>query len=437
MSNNKIIKSGIIDTAVVEVAQAKEQVIVINEIVGNDNGNSEHDLIINGEEIAQPNIISKVTKLPLLDDINIEYTIKNLHSQLIVTVNSPSALPGIYYCGEYALKSGQRIHNIEVGSDNDKASTDIVVINTLAQIAAFAVKKAYESNPKLDNQIVAKVDMTTALPVTQYCKELSDKLINKFLVGKHNVIVHVGVLRADVDITFEFGKVLPEGVTTIHALQSYMNTKKEKTSEDETERNKEVKRLFGEFNRTYGLDIDGNYFKKKKILHVAIGEGTTEVPITDDVKFDTNFINGDNYGVGHAIKNALSDFKKKTTLRTFTRQNFSALLRDPEHKNYNKAMDCVEPYLESESEDILGLVKDELEKANNDVDIICVYGGGSILMKEYLQKKLYALGENTDVKIFYVPAEFAVKLEAVGMYEFTKGKIYKALKDMYLKGKTV
>ena len=100
--------------------------------VGNDNGNSEHDLIINGVAIAQPNVFAKVRKLPNLDEVNREYVLDNIHDNLIVTCEDPS---GIYYVGNYALKSGQKVRNIEVGIDNNKVDSDIVMVNTLAQIA--------------------------------------------------------------------------------------------------------------------------------------------------------------------------------------------------------------------------------------------------------------------------------------------------------------
>ncbi|WP_294364875.1 hypothetical protein [uncultured Clostridium sp.] len=60
---------------------------VIELKVGNDNGNSEHDLIINGVLIAAPNVFAKVRKLPNLDEINKEFVLNDIHNNLIVTCN--------------------------------------------------------------------------------------------------------------------------------------------------------------------------------------------------------------------------------------------------------------------------------------------------------------------------------------------------------------
>ena len=43
--------------------------------------------------------------------------------------------------------------------------------------------------------------------------------------------------------------------------------------------------IFEEFNKLYTQNISGDYFNNKRVLHVVIGEGTTEYPITQDIEF--------------------------------------------------------------------------------------------------------------------------------------------------------
>lgn len=382
---------------------------VIDLKVGNDNGNSEHDIVINGKQICQPNVCSKVRKLPLLDEVKHEYVADNIEDNLIVTIDSPGCEPGIYFIGKYALKSGERIKNIEVGEDNSKVDTDIVVINTLAQIAGYGVEEAFKVDPELKNDIKIKVDMTTALPVTQYDKSTAEKFEKKF-DGKHKVTVHVGTIRANVEIEFEFIKVLPEGVTAVHALQNI---------------NEEI---FKEFTEKYKVSVNKEYLKDKKILHVSIGEGTTEYPITEGIEFDPNFIKGSKNGIGHAIDKSLDEFKDKIGILNYSRQKYSEVLRDKDHKYYSIAADIIDEYIDEQAEDILHYSKKEIQRANNEVDIICVYGGGSIPMKEQLEKKFDSICEKADIKLLYIPEKYAVTLESKGMYEFTNGKIFAALK---------
>lgn len=383
--------------------------------VGNDNGNSEHDLIINGELITQPNVISKVRKLPNLDEVNKDYVIKHIASNLLVTCEDPS---GIYFIGDYALRSGEKVRNIEVGVDNNKIESDVVMVNTLAQISGYAAKEYFNLYNTLDEIINVKVDMTTSLPISYYSQKKANEFAEKFLKKTHMVTVHVGTKNVRVQIEFTFVKVIPEGVTTTFALRE---------AEDE---------LFEEYNNQENvIKINKDSFKKAKVLHMAIGEGTTEFPITNGIEFDPNFIKGTNNGIGHAIDKALEEFKGIKALPNFSRQDYSKVLRDEKHKYHILATDIVEQYIEEQAEEILHHGKTEIQRANNDVDFVCVYGGGSILMRKELEKKLQSFCERAEIKLLYIPSKYAVTLESKGLYNFTNGKIFNTLKNRYIENK--
>ncbi|MBU3173270.1 ParM/StbA family protein [Clostridium estertheticum] len=412
----------------------EKKIIEIKVEVGDDNGNSEHDIVINGESIEQPNVIAKIRKLPMFDEVNIDFVCENIHDNLISTVSSIAASPGIYYSGKYALKSGETIRNIEVGADNNKLNSDVIIINTLEQIAGFAVNYAYEKGEDLNSiEINVKADMTTALPVTQYTKKNAGLFTKKFMDSKHKVTVHVGPINVDVSINFEFVKVLPESVPTTFKLQSMVLIKKEKLNEIEIKHNQEVEEVFEELNKKGETTIDGEFFKGKKILHCGIGEGTTEYPCTNDISFDPNFIKGSNNGIGHAIDKALPEFQEDWGMLNYSRQKYSEVIRDLGHKFNESAVEIVDQYIEEQAEEILHHVKSEIQRANNEVDILAVYGGGSILMEKHLKEKLEDVCKKAKIVLFYVPAKYAVTLESKGMYQFTKGDIFKLLKEKYIK----
>nr|WP_236893752.1 ParM/StbA family protein [Clostridium botulinum]ALP68974.1 putative plasmid segregation protein ParM [Clostridium botulinum] len=385
-------------------------------IAGNDNGNNEHDIIINGELITQPNVFAKVRKLPNLDEVKKEYVIENIEKNLIVTCEDPN---GIYYIGDYALNSGQKVRNIEVGNDNNKIESDIVFVNTLAQLAAYGVSNCLKENIDFDELLQIKVDMTTGLPVSYYNVKNSKEFADKFLLKKHFITVHVGTKSVRVEIEFTFVKVIPEGVTTTFAFKEIDD------------------KIFEEYNTKHSDEkLNKNFFNNEtKIMHIAIGEGTTEYPITKGVEFDPNFILGTDNGMGYAIDRSLEEFKKAKGLAKLSRQDYSNIIKDSSHKYNELAMEIIDSYIEEEAEEILSNAKKEIQKANNDVDIVCVYGGGSILMRKYIESKLEKFCERAEIKLLYVPKEFAVKLEAQGLYNFTKGEIFKLLKNNYIKNK--
>ena len=192
-----------------EKKEKKSEEIILK--VGNDNGNNEHDIIINGNLIQQPNVYAKVRKLPNFDEVNKSYVLENISKNLIITCEEPN---GIYYIGDYAIKSGQTVRSIEVGVDNNKIESPIVKVNTLAQIAGYAIIEYAQENEIANADIIkVKVDMTTSLPVSYYSKANATKFAEEFLNKKHLVTVHIGNKDVSVQIEFDFVKTIPEGVT--------------------------------------------------------------------------------------------------------------------------------------------------------------------------------------------------------------------------------
>lgn len=394
--------------------------------VGNDNGNNEHDIIIDGKLITQPNVHAKVRKLPNLDEVKEEYVLKNIEDNLIVTCEDPS---GIYFIGNYALNSGERVRNIDVGIDNNKIESPIVLVNTIAQIAGQAVQQYLEKrdiNTISDDEILnVKVDMATALPVSYYSTKNAEEFANKFLKKSHLVSVQVANKKVRCNIKFTYVDVIPEGVTTIFYLK---DIDKDSSIFDEYNNEKD-----NENNIVHKEKLNSDFFKNAKVLHVAIGEGTTELPITKGIEFDPNFIRGLDNGIGHAIDKSLEEFKREKGLSKFSRQDYSLVLRDTSHKYHDLALEICEPYIEDEAEEILNNTKREIQRANNDIDIVVVYGGGSIFMKKYLYQELKRFCDRAEIKLLYIPAEYAVTIEAQGLYKFVNSKLFKMLKEQYSK----
>lgn len=373
-------------------------------IVGNDNGNSEHKIIIEDTLIKQPNVFTKISNLPNLDELNPEHIAKNVSDNLIVTIESDALNNGAastYFVGNYAIKSGRNLTYIEVGAVNSKLQSEVPLVNTLAQIAGYTAAKSYIESPE-KNELIVNIDMTTGLPVNQYSKQNARLFSDKF-IGKHKVTAFLGNKKITTTLNFEYVKVLPEAVPTVFYLQN---------------KNPE--------------ELKGYNFNNKKILHVSIGEGTADYPFTEDITFNPVFITGSNNGVGHAIQNVLPDFMSKKSLGKYTRQDFSKVLKDTKHKYHTDAVELIESELEDQAFSILNFVKQELSKTNNEADYILVYGGGSILMRFYLETKLKIYLQKTGVELIYVPEKLAVDIEAAGMYEFCNSNIFKSLKNTYL-----
>lgn len=397
--------------------------------VGADNGNSEQDIIINGTQLQQADVYGKVVgRLKNLEELDQEKFINELENNLVIGIGTSKYVnPGEYYIGNYTLRSGVTVRNTEVGADNNKTNSEVVYLNVIGQIAAYAVKKAYKGD-KTITDIEINVDMTTALPIAQYNKKEAERFAEKFMDGEHRLTVKTPEKDYFVNIKFNFVKVIPEGVTTTFAIaggaeeifKTYNHKVKENLSKDTKD-------------SLYLDELNTAYFAKtqRRILHISIGESTTEYPITDGLAFDPNFVQGSNNGNGHAIKKALPLFNEEFRCN-YSRQMYSDVVKNSAHKFHQDTVNYLIGALEDEAEEIYRKAVDELEKANNEVDVIMIYGGGSILMREFLEPRLEEVARRIRSKILYVDKEHAVTLESKGLYNFTNSALFKALKEKRL-----
>ena len=374
--------------------------------VANDNGNNEQDMFINDYAVRQPNVYAKSSFLPNFEESSTEGVLKDIHNNLFVTIEGSS-----YFIGSYALRSGKPCRSIEVGTDNNKVSSNIVYVNTLAHIAGEAAKVAYLSEAPIDQQIEVKVEMATSLPVSYYSKEQGKIFASKFANKAHLVTVYAGAAEISVKIMFDFVKIIPEGVTAAHAFCCH-------------------KEYFETYNKSHSDKITCEFMKTARVLHIAIGEGTTEFPVTyNGLAFDPNFIVGTNNGNGHAIDRVLIPFQKEFGLRGFTRQEYSEVLKDETHNYHETAMQFIETALEDEAYAILSEAKNVIQATHNNISVVCVYGGGSIMMRKALETSLQDFCDRARIKLLYIDAEDAVMLKAVGLNEFVHSDLFQKIKQ--------
>ncbi|HET7578042.1 MAG TPA: ParM/StbA family protein [Bacillales bacterium] len=394
--------------------------------VGNDIGNSEQDIFVDGQLIRQPNTYIRQDRIPWIDEVNDEAFISNIHEHLIVTIDSPEAPAGLYFIGESAInsKNSNSAHNMVVGIDR-KSDSNLPIVNTIGNIAGVAVQRAYQEKKNVPDSMKVTVDMATAIPYEEYKEQTGKTFEKRFTEGTHRATVHVGRKRVSVEVKFEFVKVLPEATPVIFALQK--NSKDAWRKDD----------LFVDFKKKYKLsNMDGKFFTDKDVIHVDIGEGTTEYPITRGSRVDSNFQHGSNNGVGYAIEEATPDFKQAVMQTEVPRNFFSKCLIDGDHKFHAAAMEHIHTPLQNQARAIFDNVKRQISAARNLVDVIVVYGGGSILMKDFLEPELDQLTDRLDIKLLYVPEKYAVTMNAEGLDLFVRGKIFSALKEKVLGHKT-
>lgn len=408
--------------------------------VGNDIGNSEHAIYVDGNLIRQPNVYSLIGQIPWSDDdIDVQKNVQNIYDNLVVSIVSNGIPTGLYTVGNHALKTnGENVTSLYVKGNNSKSDQLVPYINTLAAIAGCAVSTAHKQGD-LPEEIEVRVDMATALPVKQHTPANVKKMQEKFMNGNHLISVHLGVSKkVNVKIKFDYVHILQEGTPPIFALQMNSNGDWRTSTYDADSESSDNESLFGDFSDTYELGpIDGSYFDGKNILHLDGGDGTTDSPFTRGDAVDKDFCDGVNHGIGHAIDPAITDLLNLAphAFNSLSRQQFSEILKSQfsnrKHKFLNEALQAFRPHCENQVAQILTLARNQILKiGSNEIDIIAVYGGGSILMRGQLYEQLKTLADSVRIQLFYVPAKYAVTLNAEGLDFFVKSPIFAQLKKL-------
>lgn len=381
-------------------------------LVSNDNGNSEQKLAVGDEIYHQPNVYALYNNRPAEEEKPLEDVMESLLDNIVVTIDSKAVSPHArtYVVGNRALEitSGSALQNMNI-KRSKKHEEALPVINTLGFLAAIATKEQFSLNGRKLSEgetIDLDVTMTTALPATTHDDQTSNQFANKFTENYHEVKVHYNNSHSTVRIKFNLVKVLVEGVP---ALFNIFEDGDGGYRDDD---------LFDEFKEVYGHNkIDGSYFNEKRLLHIDIGDGTTELTFTQGYKFDKGKSYGEDFGLGIALEDALVTFKKEMQNYDLKvkRQDLSYYLRNKDSDFHDLAAVCMEQPLEQLAERLFEAINNRTSDLKLAFDVIVVYGGASIALKDALYKLLVNKYNPIKKEILWIPQKYAIDMNVNGM----------------------
>lgn len=383
--------------------------------IQNDNGNSEHKIVVDGILLKHPNVYTMVHTEIGEADVPLALAVENLHKNMDVRIES-GAVPGgsnRYWIGHTALDNvaGNDLYNMDV-THIQKHKEKLPVINTLGTIAVMAVKKHFKVSGDLKDKETIEItaDMITALPASVHNADTQKEFADKFLNHVHEVKVYIKHLTINVKIRFEEVKVLKEGVPAMFSLIEDGNG------------NYRDDDLFTRFKQQYKLEeMDGSYLLGKGIMHSDIGDGTTELVYTLDYIADPNRCEGEKFGIGQSIEKAASNMSTEEGFE-ITRQRFSKFLKGEGKPIFvRKAKDHLYKVVGEVADRLFDVIVKQAKTIAYDFEILCVYGGASILLDSLLYPRLVEHFEEYGIKILWVPAPYATEMNINGM------KIYSAI----------
>ncbi|MFD0769034.1 hypothetical protein ACFQZ1_09025 [Bacillus sp. CGMCC 1.60114] len=365
-----------------------------------DIGNSELKMMINGELVKQQNVNKRVFGRVKNKEGSLQHSVTNLMDEICVHVTSDAIeRDGKFYVGYRAAHSNGKPDalDIELG---DKHKRDLPVINVLSVMATKAVQTIYNEVGELPKNMEIPASLILAIPASEYEPSKARFLESRFKDNEHLVIVYVGEEKVTVQIAFEIVKVTREGVPALYAI---------------FEGNSD---MFTDFCELYELEnIDGQYFKNKKILHADVGDGTSEYIYSDGLNPVPDACWGEKRGIGHAIEGAIKLLQEEYEGGVdINRQQFSELLTDSTDKKHDKAVEFLEDTRYIQAQGIYNdIEKSYIYKTASKAEVLAVYGGGSIALKDDLYRKALEFCKVNDMQLLWIPEKYATEMNVRGM----------------------
>ena len=257
--------------------------------------------------------------------------------------------------------------------------------------------------------------MATALPVSEIKRNnIANTYKGRYLKGVHGVTFHNFGTPINVSLTFKEVYVMPEGETAQFYIANSTDSKFKKSIEkDFKEHYPDMKDVSVE-----DLTTSGN------VVGIDIGEGTTDIVVLVDGKADGLSSNSLEVGYGNVLQEAIEalqmqrfNFSERAKLQEFLAKPATGLNKARKQKVESIVQYQFTPFVNS----ITNATSAVMRKANSSTEVVFVYGGGSIPMKEQsdlrqrLSEKMKAFSGGFDIPVVWIDKEYAQLMNLNGL----------------------
>lgn len=369
-----------------------------------------------------PSCVASVANPTDLAATDIAKEIGDIFNRATVTFDSP-LVTGIFaatrsYLGRRGVESGKPINAFDIDNHVSKADQPLSAVLILSIIASAALQSYYETNKALPTETIqVEAKLAVALPITEY-KTHRDRYGDGFMKNTHIVSFHNFETPVRVEIKFANTFVAAEGASAQIAIikqgEPFINSLLDGV-------------------RTEGIKLAGitgnDIINATGTLGIDIGEGTVNFPVFTNSTFNTDFSANIAMGYGTVLENSLAAlqaanniFHDRKSLGEFLNTEPSALKR----RKYDNAASIVK----AESMTLVDAIVKEfarvLNKANGQIEVVYVYGGGSAPIKELLYPALIQTAKSfsagDDFPIMYLNATYSRFLNCDGLFKLALAK---------------
>ncbi|ABE00675.1 ParM/StbA family protein [Ligilactobacillus salivarius] len=342
--------------------------------------------------------------------------LEGMINHMDVTISSSAVkTQGRFLVGNAAIKSSLPLKAFDVNDFTGKSDNDLAIILTLSMIAAQRISLAVKNGEDLSDQLSTEINMTTALPVSEGKKNgIINNYVNKYISSKHTVVFHNFKDPITVSLNFKNVYVALEG----EVAQLYL-------------KNSDIK-LQGlikqDFSKNYpelANDIKvSDLVKIDNLLGIDIGEGTTDLVVIKEGHANAVASTSLPTGYGNALQDAIDvlqtenmNFEARSQLQDYLAQEVSPLAKRMQTKVRQIVFEQLEPFADK----IVTAASKTMRKAGANVEILYVYGGGSIPMLEQtalrqkLSQKMKDFSGGIDVPVIWINKSYAQNLNEKGL----------------------
>lgn len=336
--------------------------------------------------------------------------VKHIDQHIDVTIQSPAIKQsGRLLVGQAAINSHLTLTTLDVNDLQGKSETDMSLILSLSLLAAHGLSDHYQKTGKLED-CELDVFMTTALPVLEGKQnDTIAKYRDRFKNHEHTVTFHNFDKLINVKINFNDVIVALEGETAQYRISSASDKFKDL--------------LFADYSKHYATDgvTADDLISAQNTLHLDIGEGTTDIVVFENGTVNPHASLSLTKGYATALQGAIEDLQTKrlnvnsvADLRELINTKPTAMTRN----RINTAIKSVDEQLDNLAQSILDSTSMALKKLPN-VEVIYVYGGGSIELEKHLRDDLMRKTRNFaggfDIPVIFIAPNVAQYMNVTGL----------------------
>ena len=354
-----------------------------------------------------------------VSDNEVSTVVDDIFNEMDATFDSPVVKRNVHRLfGKRGMKSGRTIEEFDVHSREAKSEQDLSGVLVLGCAAGTALQRFFAEKGTLPVDILpVNVRIALALPISEY-KTKRKQYVNMLIGTTHVVTIHNFKAPVRFEIKFENVQVLAEGAAAQYAINNYDEKILDAMLDDFRSRS------LGETTKALDGVTGKDLVQVKNTIGIDVGEGTTNFPVFQNGKFNTDASYSYNKGYGSVLDSAADILNARGFAFNSRKALSEYLLSTPTVIGRQRYL-AVKAVVDAEVENfVIGVEKQfasVVDKVGLTTEIVYLFGGGATAIHESLMKTLNERsvkfgGTEALLPVLCLASEYSRYLNRDGLY---------------------